>query len=222
VLLENLDVALTEEDIEDIFQDLGRCSVMVYYDRGGRSTGKAEVTFSRGSDAYQAVKEYDEAEVNGQQMRVKLVGGAERRGVDVRKAAPERAARAKACFVCGGEGHIAKDCPSGKEMKDDACYNCGKEGHQRRNCPQLEGKDAAPAKGACFTCGKTGHRAANCPQGGAKEPRTKGKGRKGREEKKPATQEDLDADMDAYFKQKDAAAAAKAAPATEEVAAPAE
>ena len=36
------------------------------------------------------------------------------------------------CFVCNGEGHLARNCP---QKQQPQCYNCGKPGHLKRDCP---------------------------------------------------------------------------------------
>ena len=55
------------------------------------------------------------------------------------------------CFLCGGGGHMARECPSSSSGRgrrgmggsnrggggggDRACYSCGKSGHLSRSCP---------------------------------------------------------------------------------------
>ena len=74
----------------------------------------------------------------------------------------------KACWNCGGTGHLSRDCP--EEPNPDAqqaaprrgrgpkCYNCGEFGHISRECPDA---DSGPK---CYNCMEFGHIAAACPQ----------------------------------------------------------
>jgi len=74
VLVTNLDKDVTEDDIKGIFIQIGTLkNVIIYHDRDGRSLGTAEVSFHKAEDAEKAIEEYDEAEVDGKPMFLKLV-----------------------------------------------------------------------------------------------------------------------------------------------------
>jgi len=76
VSISNLDSGVTDGDVREIFQQVGRVSkTAVNYDSNGRSRGTAEVTFANHQAALKAVKEYDRAEVDGRPMFLTLVGG---------------------------------------------------------------------------------------------------------------------------------------------------
>lgn len=74
MLVSDLDPQVTEEDVIDIFTNVGEVKdAIIYYDRDGRSLGTSEVTFLRKNDALKAVEEYDGAEVDGRPMYLKLI-----------------------------------------------------------------------------------------------------------------------------------------------------
>jgi len=64
------------------------------------------------------------------------------------------------CYACGGEGHIAKECPSAKP-KPKQCKTCNREGHISSDCFR---------NATCTNCGKKGHTAKVCRQGGTRNP----------------------------------------------------
>ncbi len=41
-------------------------------------------------------------------------------------------AAAMRCFKCGGQGHMARDCPN--EERQRPCFLCGQFGHSRFQC----------------------------------------------------------------------------------------
>ncbi|KAK8816747.1 hypothetical protein WA577_002145, partial [Blastocystis sp. JDR] len=93
------------------------------------------------------------------------------------------------CYLCGKEGHIAKDCRMQNRAHNDTCYVCGGRGHIAAVCPSrntLPGSSfgKAPFRPArrsviqypravsyhpantrtCYICGKAGHMAKDCRQ----------------------------------------------------------
>lgn len=72
IIISNLDPSLVDEDLQDIFKEFPITSCHINYDRDGRSLGTGEVVFSRSHHANKAVKEFDNAEVDGVPMTVRL------------------------------------------------------------------------------------------------------------------------------------------------------
>ena len=52
---------------------------------------------------------------------------------------------------------MSRACPDAKSAT--ACFHCGKEGHISRNCPTAKGGGLQ-----CFNCGKSGHLARDCTE----------------------------------------------------------
>jgi len=75
VRLSNLDPGVNEDDLRYIFSKIGTIRrLAVHYDSSGRSLGTGEITFASQSAAETAVRDLDQAEVDGRIMYVTLVG----------------------------------------------------------------------------------------------------------------------------------------------------
>uniref|UniRef100_A0A0D3HQC8 RRM domain-containing protein n=1 Tax=Oryza barthii TaxID=65489 RepID=A0A0D3HQC8_9ORYZ len=73
--ISNLDYAVSNEDIKELFSEVGDVKrYSINYDRSGRSKGTAEVVFSRKSDALAAVKRYNNVQLDGKPMKLELIG----------------------------------------------------------------------------------------------------------------------------------------------------
>lgn len=88
--ISNLAPDVNDDDVREIFERIGTVrSCTVNFNSAGKSTGTATVTFGRASDAEKAVAEYDEAEVDGRTMKLKLIGSVVTAPVVVKKAKPQ-------------------------------------------------------------------------------------------------------------------------------------
>ncbi|XP_039015208.1 THO complex subunit 4D-like isoform X1 [Hibiscus syriacus] len=71
----NLDPGVTNEDIKELFSEIGELKrYSVHYDKNGRSSGSAEVVYLRRSDAFAALKRYNNVLLDGKPMIIEIVG----------------------------------------------------------------------------------------------------------------------------------------------------
>ncbi|XP_022894713.1 THO complex subunit 4D-like [Olea europaea var. sylvestris] len=71
----NLDIGVTNEDIRELFSELGELiRYAIHYDKNGRPSGSAEVVFARRSDAFLALKRYNNVQLDGKPMRIEIIG----------------------------------------------------------------------------------------------------------------------------------------------------
>ncbi|XP_074371572.1 THO complex subunit 4A-like [Apium graveolens] len=84
ILLSNLDYEVSDDDIKDLFSVVGDVKkISVQYDNSGRSKGTAEVVYSQWKDAEAAVKRYNNIQLDGKPMEVKIVGMLSSTSVDI-------------------------------------------------------------------------------------------------------------------------------------------
>jgi len=80
LIISNLDYGVTTNDVQELFEDIGAVRIArVHYDEAGRSLGSAEVIFERRADAITAQKKYNNLNLDGRPMDIKLVGGNDNR-----------------------------------------------------------------------------------------------------------------------------------------------
>ncbi|KAL8763740.1 MAG: hypothetical protein Q9184_000532 [Pyrenodesmia sp. 2 TL-2023] len=74
IRVDNLHYDLTEDDLEGLFTRIGPInSLALRFDRAGRSSGTAFVTYQHLSDARLAIREFDGANAHGQPIRLSLL-----------------------------------------------------------------------------------------------------------------------------------------------------
>lgn len=75
VYVSNLDHGVTNEDIRELFSEIGELKrYAVHFDKNGRPSGSAEVVYLRRSDAFAALKRYNNVLLDGKPMKIEVVG----------------------------------------------------------------------------------------------------------------------------------------------------
>ncbi|XP_057501008.1 THO complex subunit 4D-like [Actinidia eriantha] len=73
--ISNLDTGVTNEDIRELFSEFGQLKRhAVHYDKNGRPNGSAAIVFARRSDAFQALKRYNNVQLDGKPMKIEIIG----------------------------------------------------------------------------------------------------------------------------------------------------
>jgi len=221
VHVSNLAEDVTDDDVREIFERIGQVkSCGVNYNSQGRSTGTATVTFVKKSDAEKAVDEYDEAEVDGRMMRLKLVGTVVTAPVVVPKKKPvvQQQQQRQHVQQAASQSAARQPIPLASSIPIQTLYAqplVYRPTNQPRAKPaqQKQTKPAAPARG-----GASGGRGSRGGRGGASARATGGRGGSGASgSKKPLTQEELDNEMESYHETSKAAAAPSPAAAGQPV-----
>ncbi|XP_038721180.1 THO complex subunit 4D-like [Tripterygium wilfordii] len=71
----NLDSGVSNEDIRELFAEIGDLKrYAIHYDKNGRPGGSAEVVYTRRSDAFSALKRYNNVLLDGKPMKLEVVG----------------------------------------------------------------------------------------------------------------------------------------------------
>ncbi|WCJ25212.1 THO complex subunit 4 [Euphorbia peplus] len=75
IYVSNLDYGVSNDDIRELFAEVGNLKrYAVHYDNSGRSSGSAEVVYTRRSDAFAALKKYNNVLLDGKPMKLEVVG----------------------------------------------------------------------------------------------------------------------------------------------------
>ncbi|XP_038896761.1 THO complex subunit 4D-like [Benincasa hispida] len=71
----NLDYGVSKEDIRELFSEIGDLKrFAIHYDKNGRPSGSAEVVYTRRSDAFAALKRYNNVLLDGRPMKIEMLG----------------------------------------------------------------------------------------------------------------------------------------------------
>ncbi|XP_010553890.1 PREDICTED: THO complex subunit 4D-like [Tarenaya hassleriana] len=69
----NLDRGVINEDIRELFAEMGELKrYAIHYDKFGQPSGSAEVVYIRRTDAFQALKKYNNVLLDGKPMRIEM------------------------------------------------------------------------------------------------------------------------------------------------------
>ncbi|XP_024009536.1 THO complex subunit 4C isoform X1 [Eutrema salsugineum] len=76
VYVTNLDQGVTNDDIRELFGEIGEMKrYAIHFDQNGRPNGSAEVVYMRRSDAFQAMKRYNNVLLDGRSMKLEIQDG---------------------------------------------------------------------------------------------------------------------------------------------------
>ncbi|KAL9249233.1 THO complex subunit 4D-like protein [Drosera capensis] len=75
LFVSNLDSRVSNDDIRELFSEIGELKrYAIHFDRNGRPSGSAEVVYGRRSDAFAALKRYNNVQLDGRPMKIEILG----------------------------------------------------------------------------------------------------------------------------------------------------
>lgn len=162
----------------------------IIYDRAGRSTGTAFVTYESYHDAREAIKEFDGANANGQPIRLSIVPPHRQRNPFDTAVIPGRPLAERVTLPAGRTRSLSPN----RDLEDEAA----RKGIDRYVPGRRDNRSRSPMRGRRREGGRRpgARRGGGGREGGA--PRESGD-RVGRDGRPRKTQEELDAEMDNYF-----------------------
>ncbi|CAG8497720.1 3379_t:CDS:2 [Ambispora gerdemannii] len=131
-----------KRDLEELFERYGKVlSVDV------KPMGYAFVEFEDPRDADDAVKQLNGYELDGARIAVEW---------SRRSGGP-----GSGCFLCGGQGHWARECPDAREkgmdVRSGRCFRCGEIGHLAKYCRGDGDCDRRAPSGSRYSRGRSPH-----------------------------------------------------------------
>ncbi|CAN6933638.1 unnamed protein product [Brassica oleracea var. botrytis] len=178
VYVTNLDQGVTNEDIRELFGEIGEMKrYAIHYDQNGRPNGSAEVVYMRRSDAFQAMKRYNNVLLDGRSMKLEILGGNN-----------EVAPVAARVNVTGLNGRMKRTVSIGQGIR-------GGRGRGRSAAPSMRRLPIGNQQGGGVRSGRGGFRGRGRGQAGG------GRGNKGGRGGKKAVEksaEELDKDLETY------------------------
>ncbi|GAB2212527.1 hypothetical protein Droror1_Dr00020499 [Drosera rotundifolia] len=74
LFVSNLDSGVSNDDIRELFSEIGELKrYAIHFDRNGRPSGSAEVVYARRSDAFAALKRYNNVQLDGRPMKIEIL-----------------------------------------------------------------------------------------------------------------------------------------------------
>ncbi|KAG8164709.1 hypothetical protein KVR01_004984 [Diaporthe batatas] len=188
IRVENVHYELSREDLAGLFNQIGPVQKLdVGYDRAGRSTGVAYVTYDSYHDAREAIREFDGANAHGQPIRLSIVPPRRQRNPFDNAVMPGRPLAERVTVPPGRNRSISPD----RDLEDEAA----RKGIDRYVPGGRRNRSRSPMRGRRREGGRRpGARRGESGAGGRD-----GGERKARDGRPKKTQEELDAEMEDYF-----------------------
>lgn len=187
--VENLHYDLTEEDLDDLFNRIGRVlKLSLTYDRAGRSEGIAYVTYEFPEDATKAIREFDGANAKGQPIRLISI-----------PSGPSAGRRNHAAAAPGRSLFERMPVPAGRSRSDSPVRHSDVSGPPPSNVDRY-----VPGRGSRSRSPRPRQREGRRPGARRERGDRRGGGRGGgerlaRDGRPRKTQEELDAEMEDYW-----------------------